>query len=102
MTVSMKVDLKDFNKLIDRSKGVTDAVALKAYTKFRQSTPIKTGNARSHTTLDKGSNTIYADYPYAQRLDDGWSKQAPEGMVNPTIAFIETLVEQEIRKQNGL
>ena len=102
MTISLKVDLKDFNKLIDRSKGVTDTVALKAYNKFRQSTPIKTGNARSHTTLDKGSNTIYADYPYAQRLDDGWSKQAPEGMVNPTIAFIETLVEQEIRKQNGL
>lgn len=102
MTVSLNIDLKDFNKLIDRSKGVTDAVVLKAYTKFRQITPIKTGNARAHTTLDKGSNTIYADYPYAQRLDTGWSKQAPGGMSDPTIAFIETLVEQEIRKQNGL
>ena len=102
MTVSLKVDLKDFNRLIDKSKGVTDAVALKAYTKFRQSTPIKTGNARANTTLDKGSKTIYADYPYAQRLDDGWSRQAPSGMSDPTIAFIETLVEQEIRKQNGL
>ena len=37
---------------------------------------------------------IKADYPYAQRLDDGWSRQAPQGMVDPTIKFIKSKIAE--------
>jgi hypothetical protein len=64
---------------------------------FRDVTPIKTGNARNNTYL--GGNVIRAAYPYAGKLDDGYSRQAPKGMVEPTIAFIDkrlkTLVEKK-------
>jgi hypothetical protein len=71
-------------------------VPTRAYNYFVSVTPKDTGNARRKTTL-KG-NTIEANYPYAQRLDKGWSKQAPRGMVQPTIRFIQRLIRQIVRK----
>lgn len=64
--------------------------------KFISLTPVKTGNARRNTNL-KNSNTIEANYPYAQRLDDGYSKQAPNGMSKP----FEKWVEQKMKKIFG-
>jgi hypothetical protein len=71
---------------------------LKAYpkdaeAKFIALTPIKTGNARSNTGL-AGKNKILANYPYAQRLDQGWSRQAPAGMTRPFEAWVKTKVKQ--------
>lgn len=65
--------------------------ALKRYpqdaeAKFVSLTPIKTGNARSHTKLVNNS-TIEANYPYAVPLDKGHSKQAPNGMTQPFAAW---------------
>jgi hypothetical protein len=42
--------------------------------------------------------TIKADYAYAHRLDTGWSSQAPDGMVDPTIAYMEKLIADNVRK----
>lgn len=53
---------------------------------FFDKTPKRTGNARSKTRLR--GDTISAEYPYAVRLDNGWSKQAPDGMSRPTKEFI--------------
>ena len=50
--------------------------------KFVSLTPIRTGNARKKTHLNN-SNVIEANYPYAQRLDEGHSRQAPDGMTKP-------------------
>lgn len=50
--------------------------------KFVSVTPKRSGNARRKTQLR--GDTIHADYPYASRLEDGWSKQAPTGMSEPT------------------
>lgn len=66
-----------------------------AYDVWMKNTPIRSGNARRHTNLK--SNKIQAQYPYAQRLDEGYSKQSPKGMTEPTEKFIE----QEIRKIMG-
>jgi len=66
-------------------------VPSRAYNYFVKITPIDTGNARRRTTLS--GNTIRADYPYATRLDNGYSKQAPRGMSQPTIEFIRRLVK---------
>lgn len=62
------------------------------YKTFRKETPIRTGNARSHTALIQ--DEIVAEYPYAQRLDTGWSKQSPQGMTKPTIAAVEDYIKK--------
>jgi hypothetical protein len=60
-------------------------------------TPIKSGNARRKTSL-VNKKTIWANYPYAKRLNEGWSKQAPDGMVEPTTRFIIRKLRQILRK----
>ena len=68
-------------------------VPTEAYQFFVKETPIRSGNARRNTKL-KNKKEIQANYPYAQRLDEGYSKQSPKGMVQPTIAFIRKRVKQ--------
>jgi hypothetical protein len=67
-----------------------------AYQFFRKTTPIKSGNARKNTDYDstETGGTITGDYPYANRLNEGYSRQAPEGMTKPTIAHIRRLVRK--------
>jgi len=52
-----------------------------SHQEFVKLTPIDQGNARRRTKLQ--GNTIVADYPYAGKLDEGSSKQAPKGMSEP-------------------
>lgn len=76
-----------------------------AHTSFVQNTPIgdpnrwktkykpknyRPGNARRNTML-KG-NTIEANYPYAKRLEEGYSSQAPDGMTEPTLESVREYV----------
>jgi hypothetical protein len=67
-----------------------------AYNFWVKATPKKTGNARRQTKLNNGE--IQANYPYAQRLDEGWSKQAPDGMSKPTEQFIDNRLKKIMRK----
>lgn len=53
-----------------------------AEAKFKSLTPVDTGNARRNTRLS-GNQTIEANYQYAVPLDNGHSKQAPNGMTKP-------------------
>ena len=39
-------------------------------------------------------DTIRADYAYAQRLDNGYSNQAPRGMTEPTEKWLARRVKQ--------
>lgn len=71
-----------------------DRLPDQAYDVFRKETPIRTGNARSKTRLR--NDTIDANYPYAGRLDDGYSRQSPRGMVEPTMQFLRKRVRQII------
>lgn len=61
---------------------------------FVKNTPVDTGYARRHTT--KQSTEIQASYPYARRLDNGWSKQSPNGMVKPTIDAIRAYIKKQL------
>lgn len=76
----MKARLEQVNQF-------TSELPRRAHDEFKQETPIRTGNARSKTEL-RGKE-IQANYPYAVRLEkEGWSKQAPQGMSEPTIDWI--------------
>ena len=81
-----------------RMSAAKHAVMPAVYKFFVAHTPIKHGNARSHTVLQ--NDTIVAAYPYASELDAGKSKQQPAGMVKPTVAEMTRLTTTWI-KQNG-
>ena len=65
-----------------------EQVPRKGYIFFKEHTPIRSGRARRSTVLENNT-TIAARYPYAQRLDQGASRQAPDGMSKPTMAFLK-------------
>ena len=68
-----------------------------AYTFFQAHTPIRTGNARSKTKLNK--DVIVAGYSYAQALDKGASPQAPDGMSKPTLAYIQKEADALLKRK---
>lgn len=59
---------------------------------FRSITPIDTGNARSKTR--RTQEGVSANYNYAVRLNEGYSKQAPDGMTKPTVEAIQAYVRR--------
>lgn len=78
-------------------------ISTEAFSKFKEVTPIKSGNAKRNTNLR--GNTINANYAYATVLDKGrhitskgarGSKQAPEGMSKPTIEHIREFVNKQL------
>jgi hypothetical protein len=49
--------------------------------------------------LDTGQFFYFTNsLPYAERLEYGWSQQAPGGMVRLSVASWQSIVEDEIRK----
>lgn len=64
---------------------------------YKKTTPIDTGNARRNTTYSRASKTITSAYPYGARLDDGYSKQAPRGMVDPSLEYFESQLQRILR-----
>ena len=85
--MKIKVDLTQFNQLMQEVELAPRDIVDDAYIFFKDQTPIDRGNARRNTRKTK--TTIVGDYPYAARLDEGWSKQAPKGMTEPTVEYIE-------------
>lgn len=57
----------------------------------RAKTPVRTGNARRNwrERTDKRGFTVENRVPYIERLDQGSSKQAPRGIVGPTLTEIK-------------
>lgn len=97
--MSITVNLSQFTKAVSQCKKEADRVVRETYDYFVRATPIKTGNARRNTDLVQ--TKIEANYPYAQRLDTGWSKQAPDGMVQPTIDHLQNrIIPDAIRRIN--
>lgn len=89
----MKVT-KTRNNIVPKTKRIEKGlrrVPDRAYKFFVSVTPIKTGNARRRTRLQQTS--IVADYPYAKRLNQGWSRQAPDGMIKPTVEYIKRILK---------
>jgi hypothetical protein len=91
----IQVDIKisgTINRDLEKIKRDLKAYPQEALTEFKKLTPIRSGNARRRTNL-RGSE-IQADYPYAGRLDSGWSNQAPDGMTRPFARWLERKVKQ--------
>ena len=91
MTKNAQQKIKNLKSILSEKN-----LARVAYTHFKKITPIDSGNARRRTNLV--GTEIRAQYPYAQRLDQGWSRQAPDGMVKPTIQFLRDYIKRQLGK----
>jgi hypothetical protein len=99
MTVKMQVNTRSAEQTFQRAQQLSQELAQDALEYFKQQTPVRSGNARKNTST-KG-NAIVADYPYADRLNTGWSRQAPAGMTSPTIDYIQkTLLPKAVGRIN--
>lgn len=74
------------------SSGTTDATD--------KSGNIAIGNATSFVlkAADWREFTLTNNLPYAQRLEYGWSKQAPQGFVRVNVGRFQNLIDQEAAK----
>jgi hypothetical protein len=93
--MSVTLNVNTMSSSLKRIQKKLAQVPKEAFKEFVSDTPIRSGNARRKTKL-KGQ-TIVADYPYAKRLDEGYSKQSPDGMTKPTEAFIKKRVAQILK-----
>jgi hypothetical protein len=94
--MSVKLVNNGMTASLRRIQSELDKLPQQAYNFWVKTTPKDTGNARRKTTLKK--NEIQANYAYAKRLDEGWSKQAPNGMSEPTEKFIKQRTDKILRK----
>jgi len=94
--MAIKFDMTEVSKMFDAAEKVAKTLPKEAYDYFVDSTPIRTGNARRNTRLR--GNVIDANYNYAERLDDGSSRQAPKGMSQPTEKFLQKRIDDLIGK----
>jgi hypothetical protein len=89
MTTNITKRIAEVERILDPK-----VIAKQAYRVFRENTPVNTGNAYKKTILK--DDTIEARYPYAQRLDQGYSPKKPEGMSKPTLDFISKWIKQQL------
>jgi hypothetical protein len=73
------------------------ALAKDAYIFWKNITPIDTGNAKRRTRLQ--GRKIKANYNYAVPLDNGHSKQAPNGMSEPTERYIKQRIRRHVLRK---
>lgn len=79
----MKVDARIFDKRMKKLSKLPEHLLDEALEFMKENTPAQSGHARDNTV--RRGNKIVADYAYAARLDDGYSRQAPQGFTKPTI-----------------
>lgn len=108
--IEVKVNTTNLQNRLRRLQSKLDKLPEEAHKEFVRLTPVgdpnrwktkykpknyKPGNARRSTIL-KG-DTIQANYPYAQRLNEGYSSQAPRGMTEPLLKFLRKRIKDIVR-----
>ena len=82
------LDIKTLSKELGRTvRQLADEVLVDA----RANTPVRSGNARKNWTKKVSSTTfeIANRVPYIERLEAGASRQAPKGIIGPTLQQIK-------------
>ena len=91
-----RVNLSQFNKQINAAKQALDDLPEFAEKTMKEKTPVRSGNARRNTELQ--GNSVVANYPYAQRLEDNYSPQTRgQGIIAPTEREIQKEVDRRLK-----
>ena len=92
----VRVNLSEFNKQIKKAENLFDDLPEFAEKTMKEKTPYRSGNAQRNTELQ--GNTVTANYPYAQRLEDNYSKQTRgQGIIAPTEKAIQDEVDRRLK-----
>lgn len=99
---------------LDASNKIIDKGSLVLYNRITQRTPIgdpslwkwpahkdyKPGTLRASWTIEKNGKTIiiYNEQPYAERVEYGWSTQAPNGMLRISVSEWPAILEDATRE----
>jgi len=94
--MAIEINSKQVDKLFKNMGAISKNIVDDSYPYLKKETPIRTGNARRSTK--KQGLSIKSNYGYAGDLDAGSSRQAPDGFTDPTIDYMTTLLEKEIRR----
>ena len=72
------------------------------YNQIVEATPVRTGFAQSQWKYEEtGSSVdISNDCEYISYLEDGWSDQAPDGMVGPAMDNLPDLLSSALEEYN--
>lgn len=89
---SIKRQTFNIDRRIEKLEREFQKIKDEAHKKFVQETPIDTGNARRSTDLR--GNEIQANYDYSVKLQNGYSRQAPDGMTDPTIEHVRKFIKR--------
>jgi hypothetical protein len=76
------------------------AVALEADAQLKQESPVDTGRFRENwqKQIEPLEASVFNNLPYAERLANGWSKQAPEGWVETIAVNMKPYAEAQARQ----
>jgi len=98
--VKMQVNQRDLRQLQKEINHAVDESTEDTYEFYKKATPSDGGNARRNTKYKEFTNKaeIRGDYPYAKRLDEGYSRQAPRGMSKPSLKYLEKTLDRMFRR----
>ena len=94
----IKIDLDIQDRITEdlvKIKQKLPQIVKQGLVEYKRLTPVRSGNARRKTTAT--AKSIQANYAYAQRLDQGYSKQAPQGMTEPFEVWLEKHVDKIVK-----
>ena len=72
---------------------------VRAVAQLKQESPVDTGRFRDswQKSIESLKASVFNDLPYAERLADGWSQQAPKGWVQTIAANLKPYAEAQAR-----
>jgi hypothetical protein len=97
--MGIQVDASDTKQMFKELAGMPEQAMKEVYPYLKAETPIRTGNARRKTRLS--GNTIKSNYGYAGALDDGLSRQAPDGFTAPSIDELGDIITDLVEDINN-
>jgi hypothetical protein len=103
-----EINTSEFMAAFDRWVATTEqnaeqafrALVLDIFRNIQIRTPVDTGRARGNWQVEFNGTqeaTIYNNLPYIERLENGWSQQAPAGFVRVTLSEFERKLNQAAR-----
>lgn len=90
------ITLPDFDKLTER-------VADEVFDRIVRRTPRQSGRAQDGWEIDKTGDGIVIknDVPYIGILENGWSDQAPTGMVRITLEEVDDIIKAQLEERTN-
>ena len=65
--------------------------------RVEERTPVDSGNARNN--WERTEDGFKNETPYINRLEDGWSDQAPNGMLRLTVEEAQNIFDNIVKKE---